>query len=298
MIVRMFKTVLALLLCLGLCCGCGTGEEETQPSSVDPSAGYSLVEGDGVIRVENLAGTALPGVIVTVYSDVSMTQQLFGGLTNAEGEYSFSGPIPEKAVAKLSKLPVGYGADEYYPLTGAQTTIALGIGTMTDADIGSVRYALGDAVLDFTVTMSDGEEYTLSRLLEQKKAVVLNFWFMGCGPCRSEFPHLQEAYEAYSEDITVLALDPIDSSDAEIEAFRQENGYTFPMGKCDPRWAEMMQTNAFPLTVVIDRYGNISLMHLGAVPDAQVFKDLFAFYSAEDQQQAFFTSIDQVPGIG
>ncbi|MBQ7345096.1 MAG: TlpA family protein disulfide reductase [Oscillospiraceae bacterium] len=169
---------------------------------------------------------------------------------------------------------------------------------MTEDDMDSVSYVLGDAVLDFTVTMSDGETYTLSDLLSDHKAVVLNFWFMGCGPCRSEFPHLQQAYEAYSEEIAVLAMDPVDASDAEIEAFRQENGYTFPMGKCDSRWTEMMQITAFPLTVVIDRYGNISLMHLGAVPDTQMFMDMFAHYCADDYRQGFYSSIDQVPGVG
>lgn len=297
--VRALRTLFALILCLSLCCGCGAGETADPSAFVPTSVGEESpdVIGDRVVRVENLAGTALSGVFVSVYSDASMTDQIYGGLTDGEGTFSFSGQIPENAVVKLSKLPVGYGAEGSYPLMGEETTISLGIGTMTEADIGNVRYVLGDAVLDFSVTMSDGESYTLSGLLEQHKAVVLNFWFMGCAPCRSEFPHLQEAYEAYSEDVAVLALNPVDSNDAEIQAFRQENGYTFPMGKCDSRWTEMMQTSAFPLTVVIDRYGNISLMHLGAVPDAQVFKDLFAFYCAEDYQQGFYSGIDQVPGI-
>lgn len=286
---KTLRPLVLLLLCVCIFCGCA-----------GPSSGPDKQDEPGEVRVkvQNLGGTPLSGVIVSVYLDSTLSELLHGGLTDQNGVFSFSGPLPEGAVAILSKLPVGYEAEERYTLSGSDTTISLGAGTMTEADMESVRYVLGDAVLDFSVTMSDGEAYTLSGLLSDRKAVVLNFWFMGCGPCRSEFPHLQQAYEEYGEDIAVLALDPVDSSDPEIEAFRQENGYTFPMGKCDIRWIDMMQADAFPLTVVIDRYGNISLMHLGAIPDTQVFKALFAHYCADDYQQGFYNSIDQVPGVG
>lgn len=282
--------VLASILCISLLAGCAAWPQETEPSK-DPF-------GDGKscqVMVTNLAGTPLSGVNVAVYADDTLEDLVYVGKTDNDGIYSVDGACHDGYVAVLSKLPVGYAAKDAYPLEGEKTQIRLGAGTMTQEDMDTVRYSLGDAVMDFTVTVSDGTELGLSQLLREKEAVMINFWFMECGPCRSEFPHIQEAYEKYSDKIAVLALNPVDSDNASIESFRQDNGYTFPMGKCDPRWSQILDTNAFPYTIIIDRFGNLSLIHLGAVPDAQVFMDVFEYYSAEDYEQAFFTGIDQIP---
>ena len=85
---------------------------------------------------------------------------------------------------------------------------------------------------DFTVTTVDGEELTLSEILKEKQAVVLNFWYTGCGPCKNEFPLLQAAYEAYSDKIEVITMNPTDISQDTVEgikASRDENGLTMPM---------------------------------------------------------------------
>lgn len=278
---------LALLLIVGSLAGCNGPQ----------GAGADAEVRDCQVTVTNLAGTPLGQVQVEIYADDTLGDLLYAGKTDSDGVYQFEAAVTEEYVAVLSKLPVGYGAEESYPLEGEKTQIRLGAGTMTQEDMDTVRYSLGDAILDFSVTTSDGKEYVLSQLLQEKEAVMINFWFMECVPCRAEFPHIQEAYEKYSDKVAVLALNPLDSDDASIEAFRQENGYTFPMGKCDPRWRQMVGTDAFPYTIVIDRYGNLSLTHLGAVPDAQVFMDLFEYYSAEGYEQAFYTGIDQVPSV-
>ena len=55
---------------------------------------------------------------------------------------------------------------------------------------------------DFTVTDAEGNEVKLSDF--RGKGVVLNFWASWCGPCKSEMPHFQKAYEEYGEDVTFL----------------------------------------------------------------------------------------------
>lgn len=262
------------------------------PSATGPSSGSA--GGSGQVQVTNLAGSPLSRVNVAIYADDSLEDMVFAGKTDDDGVFSFDG-MAAGYVAVISKLPVGYVAEAYYRLEGERTQISVGAGVLTQEDMDTIRYTLGDAIMDFSVTVSDGTELRLSELLADKAAVMINFWFMGCGPCKSEFPHLQEAYAEYSDDIALIALDPLDSDDASIEAFRQGNGYTFPMGKCDPRWAQMLGIGAFPFTIVIDRYGNLSMTHLGAVPDAQIFKNVFRYYADEQYQQQFFTSIDQVP---
>jgi thiol-disulfide isomerase/thioredoxin len=86
-------------------------------------------------------------------------------------------------------------------------------------------------VMDFTVTDPSGNSYTLSELTAQKKAVVLNFWYVECAPCNAEFPFLQEAYEQYADQIALLALNPINAPEA-IDAFCEENGYITKNNQC------------------------------------------------------------------
>ena len=84
-------------------------------------------------------------------------------------------------------------------------------------------------------------------------------------------------------------------SNEEIEQFRQEKGYTFYMGKCDSRWSKVLNIQSYPLTVVIDRFGNITMTHSGAVDSAQMFLDIFGYFTAEDYLQSFIRSHSQVP---
>lgn len=289
---KLFRLMVLLLLCVFVFTGCADNktDDPAETSGVASDRNYS-------VRVENLAGTGLANVIVSVYSDETLSDLIQVGKTNGEGVFVFSGTASDGYAVVLSKVPVGYQAERCYPLTGDKTTVTLDIGKMSEDDMNNVSYFLGDAMMDFTFVASDAQEYTLSDLLDDHEAVMLNFWFMGCNPCLSEFPHLQEAYEKYGDDIAVLAMNAIDSDNAEIEAFRKSNGYTFPMGKCDARWSSVMRVSAFPFTVMIDRYGNISLMHCGAVPDSQIFMDLFAYYSADDYKQGFYDHIQRVPGV-
>ena len=278
-----------LTMLIGALAGCG--DRSNNEAARVPTGGQKV---SAQIQVTNRADAALSGVNVAVYSDDTLEDMVFAGKTGSDGVFSFAS-FSDGYVAVVSKLPVGYAAESCYPLTGERTQIRLGAGVLAAEDMDTIRYSLGDAIKDFSVTVSDGSEIRLSELLRDKDAVMINFWFMNCGPCKAEFPHLQEAYESYSEEIAVIALNPVDSDNASIEKFRKENGYTFPMGKCDPRWSSMIGTDAFPFTIVIDRYGNLSLTHLGSVPDAQMFKNVFEFYSSERYQQRFFKGIDQVP---
>lgn len=254
-----------------------------------------MTERSYTITVENKGGTALSKCKIDVYTDDTKSAIVFTGITDANGQVNFTSIETDNYVAVVSKQPDGYALEESYTLTGESTTIVLAPGVMTDADMDSVKYSLGEAVMDFTVTAPDGTEYVLSNLLKEKKAVVLNFWYLNCDPCKMEFPYLQEAYEKLGDDIAVLALNPYDGDDASVAAFQADNGYTFPMLKCDARWKDMMQVQMFPMTVVIDRYGNICLIHHGMVTDTQTFLNMFGYFVSDEYEQKFFKSVGQMP---
>ena len=246
------------------------------------------------IEVKSASGILLKDVGLFVYEDKSMSELVTFVKTNESGAASFTDVARDSYVAVLEKIPTGYVAEEYYPLTGELTEIVLQTGKMDETTAENLTYKLGDAVMDFTVVGPDGTEYTLSDLFKGKKAVVLNFFYNNCQPCMMEFPFLQEAYAEYSDSIAVLAMNPVDGNDESIAALQKEMGITFPMVKCGEEWAKIMQLTAYPTTVIIDRFGNICLIHVGSVPDAKTFKDAFAYFAAEEYEQKLINAIEDL----
>lgn len=153
-------------------------------------------------------------------------------------------------------------------------------------------YALGNYMGDYTVTDVNGNEYTFSKLLESKKAIVLNFWFINCGPCQMEFPYLQAAADKYNDDIVVLAINPTDDREKNIQKYATQNEITIPLIKGDIAWNYALDIRAFPTTVVIDRYGRVAFSHVGAVTVEGVFEKIFAFYTSDDYTKTTIKNIN------
>lgn len=283
----------ALLLLISLCvgivsCGRSSSEESVDPGTVAGTVGKEKLTYTLILKSEG--GMPLEDVGVYFYTDSTRTELVWFAKTDEKGEVSFTDLASDLYVAVLDKVPEGYAVEEYYPLTGQSTEIILKTD-MSEGDLSNVRYNLGDVMQNFSVTATDGTVYVLSELLEKTDAIVLNFWYLQCVPCRQEFPYLQEAYEKYSDKIEVIALNPINDDDAAIAAFREELGLTFPMAHCDPNWEKAMQLTAYPTTVIIDRYGCIALIHKGSVTEAKVFEDAFAFFTADDYEQTVVEDI-------
>ena len=276
--------VLTRILALVLICAlvlpfvaCGKQQDPQQ----DPNATPVAPKVTYTVKVESAGGIAMEGVGVYIYEDESLSELVWYDQTGADGTMTFSDVASGAYVAVLSEVPTGYRVEAQYPITGETTVITLASSQMSDDVLENLTYKPGDMVMDFTLTDGSGNSYTLSELLKEKKAVVLNFWYVQCAPCKAEFPFLQEAYEQYTGDIALLALNPINSAD-EVASFQAENGYTFPMLACENAWEKLFGVSAYPTTVIIDRFGNIALKHTGTIDAAKTFTDAFAFFTAED----------------
>ena len=149
----------------------------------------------------------------------------------------------------------------------------------------AAAYSIGDEIADFSVTTPKGEVITLSGLLENHKAVLINFWFINCSWCDYEFPFLQQAYEEMGDEVAVLALTPYDKSE-DIAAYQQEKGLTFPMAEDTANLSTLFGCTGFPTTVMIDRYGVYCFSESGAMPSKNAFFRLMQPFAAEDYAQS------------
>ncbi len=273
----------AMLLCISLIILSGCDNTKSDP-----------IPGEYTVEVKTSGGMTLSQVDVSVYADDTMQDLVWKAKTDDAGKTSFKAPTSEGCVLVLSELAEGYVAKEIYPIVAGYNEIITETVIRPDTALGELDYKLGDVICDFTLTASDGNEYKISELLKEKKVVVLNFWFMNCGPCRMEFPYLQQAYEEYSDEIEVLALNPIDGTDETVSEFANELGLTFPMSACSPEWEKCMKLNAYPTTVVIDRYGTISMIHKGSITEKEIFTTIFDFYTSDDYVQTTVRNISEI----
>ena len=135
-------------------------------------------------------------------------------------------------------------------------------GGETESADPSGPIAEGDAYRDFTVSLADGGEFTLSD--HEGKVILLNFWATWCGPCVGEMPAFEKLQETYGEDLVLLAVNS-GEDEGTVKAFLEENGYTFPVA-LDPRYevALLYPSDSIPYTVIIGTDGKVAAIQLGA----------------------------------
>jgi thiol-disulfide isomerase/thioredoxin len=131
---------------------------------------------------------------------------------------------------------------------------------------------VGRPAPEFRVPLLAGGTATLAEARRGKKALLLNFWFRGCEPCRLEFPHLQELYERSAPaGLEVLAVDRGDPR-AAVEGF-VGGTYSFPIGLgrnadgADNTIFANYHVSAYPTSYLIDGEGRVVWRGVGFGPE-------------------------------
>ncbi|MDA1217926.1 MAG: TlpA disulfide reductase family protein [Chloroflexi bacterium] len=118
---------------------------------------------------------------------------------------------------------------------------------------------------DFQVTLFDGDDFQLADQVG-RSAVVVNFWYPSCPPCREEMPQFEAAWQQYQGDgVRFLGLFVPMGFDSEQDArdFVDEFGLTFDFATdTQALIAQSYQIEYFPTTYFIDAKGKVFKMEI------------------------------------
>ncbi len=277
------KKLLSLLLVLAMVFAMAACKKDGNTDSTDGTGDAS--GNTYTVTVKTAGGMAMEGLDVYIYADDSLTDLEQAGKTDANGSVTFNMNKSSYYAVTVSGAPKGYNVEASYAFSGNNAEIVLTSSVITDEQLGNASsLKLGDVMYDFSYTLPDGTTKKLSEVLAQKDMVMLNFWFASCGPCATEFPYMEQAYQTYKDDAAVIALSYIDSN-ADVGVYQASMGLTFDMAACSPNWPGIFGFSNFPSTVVIDRYGVISLIEVGALTSLRPFTSIFEHFCGDDYEQ-------------
>ena len=123
----------------------------------------------------------------------------------------------------------------------------------------------GQSAPDFALKSSTGENLRLSEY--RGDVVMINFWATWCGPCRQEMPLLDELYSRYERvGFNLLGVNIDDDSRRAMQMI-EELGVKFPvLFDSNKEVSKLYEVEAMPVTVLVDREGNVRYVHHGYKP--------------------------------
>ncbi len=128
----------------------------------------------------------------------------------------------------------------------------------------AVGSEVGMTCPDFEVPLYGGGTFALSQT--RGKIVVLNFWATWCSPCCSELPYFERLWEAYPDDVALVAIHSELITD-DVESYIAEMGYRMPFA-LDETGAVLEAlggSTMLPQTVILDRDGTIAYNRIGSM---------------------------------
>ena len=218
--------------------------------------------------------------------------------TDENGKATFNLPAGKEYAVRINTSTLtGYDLQPYYPIVSSDMTITLSSEVIPETSLVGVSYGLGSVMHDFTVTTTEGTTFTLSEVLKEKKAVLINFWYTECTWCITEFPLMQEAYEKYKDDLAIIALDPPTANNdniTDVQAFKSAYGLTFDVAMEELGLASAFGVEGYPTSVIVDRYGVVAMVEAGAITSERAFDVIFDHFTADNYEQKLIVDYSDI----
>jgi peroxiredoxin len=132
------------------------------------------------------------------------------------------------------------------------------------APLANAVTATGPAA-NFTLKSAEGTNIRLSE--RRGEVVLINFWASWCGPCRQEMPELDTLQQRYEPlGFTVLGIN-VEQDPASAAQVLKDIPVSFPiLFDNNNQVSELYDVDAMPVTVIVDRSGDIRFVHRGYKP--------------------------------
>jgi len=103
----------------------------------------------------------------------------------------------------------------------------------------------------FFVSDTTNKLFTSTEL--KSRLVLLDFWYMGCGPCLLNMPNIQKIRGLYNEsELAILAVNPFDLPTESIKKRMSAWPYTFPFFFNAGKISKKLNVNQFPTCILYD----------------------------------------------
>ncbi len=130
-------------------------------------------------------------------------------------------------------------------------------------NVSMVQKASFDTSLpDVTFLYETGKALKLSDL--RGKVVFINFWATWCPPCLAEMPSINQLYEQFKNDTTIVFITvDVDGRLAKSSSFLRQHEWHLPLYQDTGNLPPVLSGNAIPLTVIFNRKGRLVYRHEG-----------------------------------
>lgn len=148
-----------------------------------------------------------------------------------------------------------------YPLTEKQKEIR---EAQLPKPPESKFFKTGEKISSFTADDIAGNGFKLKKL--EGKIVVLNFWFIGCPPCRMEIPELDKIAAAYANNPNVVFISFGLDDRYDIKNFIKYVPFTYHIVDNGKMYSDLYRINLYPTNVVLDKEGKVRFHSSGYSP--------------------------------
>jgi peroxiredoxin/outer membrane lipoprotein-sorting protein len=167
----------------------------------------------------------------------------------------FGGPDGAFFEAAMSNLTTGP------PLTLAEFHFVPPITATLKESAEAKMLAIGEKGPEFSLRTFDDRTISLSTVQRGKKAILINFWYLACPPCREEFPIFEQLYGALKDKgLAIVAVNHNDSA-KEVAEYVKKTGLTFTIAMGDDGESSVFikysVNSTFPATYLLDEQGQI-----------------------------------------